>query len=226
MTGQIIIVNGTSGSGKSTTCELFSKTDNDLWLVYGIDHFMGSTFPRKFGHGGELAHEGIYAYPQNESQPDGNLRWGINEKGLLGFSVFHEWLATTARLGCNIIVDHLLISDPPLLQDCVKRLRGLPVLLVTLKPPYDVLMARVDGRNIGNRFSNSNYTSEQALQSKQRLSRLRPWFYQAIYENSVCDLEINSVDNDPEAVVQLIRDRLAKGPGTAMAELASQFGIE
>lgn len=50
MPGQIIIINGKSGSGKSTTCETFAQRSEAFWLIYGIDHFMGSTFPRKFDH--------------------------------------------------------------------------------------------------------------------------------------------------------------------------------
>lgn len=223
MTGQIIIINGTSGSGKTTACELFAKQADDFWLVYGIDHFMGSTFPRAFGHGGERCREGIYAHPVDAGKPDGDLRWSITELGMRAFGVFHEWIATAARGGCNIILDHLLIADPPILQDCVKRLQDLPVLLVTLKPDYDVLVERIEGRAIGQRFANSNLDSEQVRQSKERLRRLRPWFYQSIYANTECDLEIDTVKHDPEAVCTMIRTRLSEGAGVATKALAERY---
>lgn len=222
MTGQIIIVNGTSGSGKTTACELFARQAADFWLVYGIDHFMGSTFPRAFGHGGERCREGIYAHPVDADDPDGDLRWSITEQGMRAFGVFHEWIATAARQGCNIIVDHLLIADPPILQDCVRRLAGLPVWIVTLKPDYDVLVERIEGRAIGKRFANSNLDSEQVRQSKQRLRRLRPWFYQSIYANTICDLEIDTVQHGPEAVCDMIRERLSSGAGEAIRALAQR----
>lgn len=223
MAGQIIILNGTSGSGKSTACNLFSKSSNDFWLVYGIDHFMGSTFPRAFGHGGERCREGIYTHPLHDDEPEGTLRWSMSEQGLRAFSVFHEWIAAASRGGCNIILDHLLISDPPLLQDCIWRLKGLPVLLVTLKPPYEVLLQRVEERKIGNRFSNSSYDSEQVRQSKERLARLRPWFYEAIYSNDICDLEIDTVQHSPESVCEQIERRLKGGPGTAFDQLREKY---
>ncbi len=69
MAGQIIIVSGTSGSGKSTTCELFVKRADDFWLLYGIDHFMAGSFPAKFGHHGPRRDEGVYAEPIDESEP-------------------------------------------------------------------------------------------------------------------------------------------------------------
>lgn len=223
MAGQIIIVNGTSGSGKSTTCELFVNRADEFWLLYGIDHFLGSTFPRKFGHRGERSKEGFYAYPLDENDPDGNLRWGFSEQAFKAFAAFHEWIAAASRQGCNIILDHILLLDPPILQDCIWRLQGLPVLYVTLKPSYEVLMARIENREVGNRFANSSYTSEQARKSKEQLARLRPWFYQATYANDCCDLEIDTVQYEPEAVCELIEARLKQGPGTAFEQLRERY---
>ena len=175
MAGQIVIVNGTSGSGNSTTCELFAKKADTFWLQYGIDHFMGSTFPRQFGHHGARCGEGIQAVPLNDREPEGTLRWQFHEQGLKAFAAFHKWIAAASRANCNIIVDHLMMTDPPVLQDCIWRLADLPVLLVTLKPPYTVLMERIAQRQIGNRFAKYSYTSERARISKQRLERLCPW---------------------------------------------------
>lgn len=223
MSGQIIIINGTSGSGKTTASELFAKRSQDFWLTYGIDHFLGSTFPRKFGHGGERCREGFYAHPIDESDPESNWRWSITEQGYRAFGVFHEWVAAASREGCNIILDHLLMIDPPLLQDCIWRLQGLPVLMITLKPPFDVLMERIATREIGNRFANSNLSTEQLEQIRQRLDRLRPWFYQAVYANDCCDLEIDTAVNAPEKVCALIEDRLAAGPGIAFEKLRERY---
>lgn len=223
MPGQIIIVSGTSGSGKSTSCELFARRSDDFWLLYGIDHFMGATFPRKFGHHGERCREGIYADPVAKSDPDGALRWRFSEMGMKAFSVFHQWIAAASREGCNIILDHLMMMDPPILQDCIWRLKDLPVLFVSLKPPYEVLMERIARREIGNRFATSSYSSEQAQKSKQRLDQLRPWFYDAVYANECCDIEIDTVKYQPEEVCNLIEQRLSEGPGTAFGQLRERY---
>jgi len=221
--GQIIIVSGTSGSGKSTTCELFARRSDDFWLLYGIDHFMSATFPRKFGHHGERCKDGFSAQPVDANNPDGPLRWHFGEMGTKAFSAFHEWVAAASREGCNIILDHLMTLDPSLLQDCIWRLNGLPVLFVILKPPYDVLMERIASREIGNRFATSRYSQEQVNQSKARLERLRPWFYEATYANACCDLEIDTAQLQPEQVCDLIEQRLATGPGTAFDELRNRY---
>jgi chloramphenicol 3-O-phosphotransferase len=132
--GQIIIVNGTSGSGKSTTCELLAKQSEEFWLLYGIDHFLSGTLPAKFGHHGPRCREGIYAHPVDEHSPTGKLRWSFGPYGTRAFATLHEWVASASRQGCNIILDHLMMMDPPVLQDAIWRMRDLPVLLVTLKP--------------------------------------------------------------------------------------------
>jgi chloramphenicol 3-O-phosphotransferase len=225
MLGQIIIVNGTSGSGKSTACELFSARAEGFWLTYGIDHFMGSTFPRKFGHRGARSQEGICAVPVDAADPEGALCWQMSPQGLAAFAAFHEWIAAASRQGCNIILDHLLMLDPPLLQDCIWRLKDLPVLLVNLKPPYEVLMERVANREVGQRFSNSNFSAEQIAQSKTLLGRLRPWFYEVVYANDCCDLLIDTAQHSPEAVCELIERRLEAGPGTAFESLRGRYPL-
>lgn len=225
MPGQIIIVSGTSGSGKSTTCELFAKRSEDFWLLYGIDHFMAGTFPAKFGHHGARSREGVFAHPLDEADPSGALRWSFGENGRRAFAAFHEWVASASREGCNIIVDHLTLTDPPLLQDCVRRLAGLPVLFVSLKPPFEVLMQRVAGRKMDKKLPTAELGEDDPVRRiVERLDRLRPWFYEAAYANDLYDLQIDTEAHEPEEVCELIERRLAEGPGTAFDQLRARFG--
>lgn len=224
MAGQIIIVNGTSGSGKSTTCERFVKRSHDFWLSCGIDQFLSATFPSAFGHHGARCREGIFAHALREDEPDGDLRWSFGEWGTRAFQTLHEWVAAASRQGCNVILDQLLITDPPVLQDCVWRLDGLPVLLVTLKPPFDVLQQRVETRQMGGKVAGSQYASDEAAQrARERLHRLRPWFYETIYANDCCDLLLDTVRVPPDQACEQIERRLAEGPGTAFAQLRERY---
>jgi chloramphenicol 3-O-phosphotransferase len=218
--GQIVVVNGTSGSGKSTACELFVKRRPDFWLRYGIDDFLRSTFPPQFGHHGPLSERGFRARPLDEDDPDGTLRWEFGAEGWAAFRTFHEWIAAASRQGCNIVVDHLLLTDPDVLTDLAQRLDGLPALLVTLKPDYDVLMQRIESRVVGNAQPAAKMHGEDGIRiGRERLNRLRPWFYESIYANGVCDLLVDTVANPPERVCDLIEARLAAGPGEAFATL-------
>lgn len=220
MAGQIVIVSGTSGAGKSTACELFARRSDQFWLLSGIDQFLASSFPAKFGHHGPRSGEGIHAHPRDEAAPDGALRWSFGEMGMRAFAAFHESIAAASRQGCNIILDHLMMTDPPLLQDAIWRLRDLPVLFVTLKPPFEVLQARVATRPMGKRLA---LDEEAARRIVDRLDRLRPWFYDAVYANTLCDLEIDTVAHSPESVCDQIAERLAQGPGTAFARLRAIY---
>ena len=223
MAGQIIIVSGTSGSGKSTTCELFAKRSDDFWLLYGIDHFMSGTFPAKFGHHGPHCREGVYAHPINEADPDGPLRWSFGEMGERAFRTLHEWAASASRQGCNIILDHLMMTDPPVLQDAIWRLVDLPVLFVSLKPPFDVLMERVASRKMDKKMPTDLLGEDVVKRIIDRLDRLRPWFYDSVYANDCYDLEIDTVKYSPDEVCGLIEQRLAQGPGTAFEQLRARY---
>jgi chloramphenicol 3-O-phosphotransferase len=221
--GQIIIVNGTSGSGKSTTCELLAKSSDQFWLLYGIDHFLAGTLPAKFGHHGPRAREGIYAHPVDAKSPDGPLRWSLGPHGERAFATLHEWVASASRQGCNIILDHLMMIDPPVLQDAIWRLAGLPVLLVTLKPPFAVLEQRLAQRVYDKKLPTDILGKDTVRIITDRLNRLRPWFYEAVYANDCSDLEIDTDKHGPEEVRQMITQRLAEGPGTAFESLRARF---
>lgn len=221
--GQIIIVNGTSGSGKSTTCEHFAKRSEEFWLLYGIDHFLAGTFPAKFGHHGPRSAEGIYAHLCDEADPAGALRWSFGENGERAFRTLHEWVASASRQGCNIIFDHLMMTDPPVLQDLVWRLEGLPALLVTLKPPFEVLEQRVAERQMDKKIPTDILGEDASRKIVDRLTRLRPWFYETVYANDISDLEIDTSVHGPEDVCAMIEARLAQGPGTAFARLREKW---
>ena len=221
--GQIVVVNGTSGSGKSTTCELFAQRQDEFWLLYGIDHFLAATFPAKFGHHGPHARQGIHAHPIDPDVPDGPLRWSFGPKAQQAFAAFHSWIASASRLGCNVIVDHLLLTDPPILQDLARRLEGLPTLLVTLQPPYEVLERRVAERSNTKKLPVELLGDAAAQKSIERLNRLRPWFYESIYIDSPSDLAIDTTEDSPAEVCARIEARLAAGSADALQKIATRY---
>lgn len=224
MPGQIIIVGGTSGAGKSTTCEYFAKHSDQFYLRFGIDQFLAGSYPAKFGQHGVRAREGIYHHPVDEGDPAGPLRWSFAEQGWRAIHTLHEWVAAASRAGCNIILDHLMLLDPPVLQDCIWRLKDLPVLFVSLKPSYEVLKERVENRKIDKKNPAADTYGEDAVRRiVEVLNRLRPFFYQSVYANDCHDLEIDTTQHEPAAVCALIEQRLARGPGTAFETLRLRY---
>jgi chloramphenicol 3-O-phosphotransferase len=222
--GQIIVVSGTSGAGKSTVCELLARRSEDFYLLFGIDHFLSYSYPAKFSQHGPRSREGIYAHPVNENDPDGPLRWSFGEKGWQAFHTMHEWVAAASRQGCNIVLDHLMMSDPPVLQDCIWRLKDLPVLFVSLKPPYAVLQQRIASRKMDKKIPAVDSPDDDPVRRiVEKLNRLRPWFYESNYANDCYDLTIDTERLGPEAVCEIIERRVAEGPGTAFETLRARW---
>ena len=135
MAGQIVVISGTSGAGKTTMCQAFARRADQPYLMLGMDLLLGSMIPGKYTIFGEQKDEGYYG-----------LGWG--PVGWKAIEAMHEMIAGAARSGQNMVVDHLMFIDPPILQDCIWRLADLPVLFVNLRPSRDVLERRVTERKI------------------------------------------------------------------------------
>ncbi len=226
MAGQILIVNGTSGSGKSTTCEMFVQRQKDFWLLHGIDHFRSGTFPARFGHHGPRSHEGIHVEPIRQADPEEPLRCIFGENGLRAFAAFREWIVAASRDGCNSAVDHLLMVDPPLLQDLVQRIEGLPFLMVTLKPPFEVLEHRIAERQNTKPLPTEFLGDDAAAKAVDRLNRLRSWFYDAVGASEVADIVLDTSVLAPHEICEAVEARLAVGPGEAFDCFRSARGAQ
>ncbi|HEX8057047.1 MAG TPA: chloramphenicol phosphotransferase, partial [Novosphingobium sp.] len=135
----------------------------------------------------------------------------------------HEWIASASRQGCNIVFDHLLMTQTPVLADCAWRLEGLPVLLVTLKPPIEVLEKRVAERQMDKKLPIDLLGEDAVRKIVDRLARLRPWFTEVVYANDIADLTIDTAAHGPEEVCAMIEARLAEGPGTAFERLREKY---
>jgi chloramphenicol 3-O-phosphotransferase len=224
MAGQVIIVSGASGSGKSTTCRRFAQRANDFYLMFGIDLFIGSMTPAKFTMHGPRNREGQYPTPIDPNEPNGATKIAYGEKGWTSTQAFHEMIAAASRCGQNVIVDHIMFIDPPILQDCIWRLEGLPVLFVGLQPPPEVLADRIGSREIKvpPDFAES-IGKDAASRVASNLQRLTPWFVRAIHAHGCFDLVANSAAQSPDEICEAIERRLAEGPGTAFDALRQRF---
>jgi chloramphenicol 3-O-phosphotransferase len=67
----LVIVTGTTGSGKTTTCKAFVAQAEDLWLHFGVDTMLGTLVPRQFVDGGARGEEGVHMAPDDPADPTG-----------------------------------------------------------------------------------------------------------------------------------------------------------
>jgi chloramphenicol 3-O-phosphotransferase len=211
MTGQIVLINGASGSGKTTTCATFARRAEEPYLMFGMDLLVGTLFPARYTMFGAMKDEGYYPT-------------AYGPVCMQALSAMHEMVAAAARIGQNMVVDHLMFVDPPVLQDAVWRMADVPVLFVNLKPSREVLEQRVKERvitvipePIQEAMAAAGPDILKALGDE--LSAATPWFYEHAYANEVYDLELDSSAMSPDEVCMAIEARLREGPGTAFAKL-------
>lgn len=139
MTGRIIILNGVPRSGKSSIAKALQS--QGLWLNLGVDAWMAMT-------PGQLQ-PGIGLRPGGE-RPD--LEPVVQRL----YAGLFEAIAAEARAGLDVVSDlglHEGYSQPlGIFADMRRRLAGLPVLLVGVRCPLEVIMARrnadPDGRYV------------------------------------------------------------------------------
>src|SRR5262249_23649626 len=137
---------------------------------------------------------------------------------------FHDMIAAASQGGQNMAVDHLMFLEPPILQDCIWRLKDVPVLFVVLKPDYDVLYDRLTNREFVLPPAIVQVPCANAYaRIAQGLQVMTPWLYEGAYANDVCDLLIDSAQCDPDEVCQKIEARSKEGPGTAFDTLRKRY---
>jgi chloramphenicol 3-O-phosphotransferase len=211
MSGQVVLINGTSGAGKTTTCATFARRAEEPYLMFGMDLLVGTLVPARYTMFGSMKEAGY--------QPT-----AYGPVCMQALSAMHAMVAAAARTGQNMVVDHLMFVDPPVLQDAVWRMAGVPVLFVNLKPSRAVLERRVTTRKI----TVIPEPIQEAMAAAgpeiigtlgEQLSAATPWFYEHAYANDIYDLELDSSAMSPEQVCEKIEARLREGPGTAFARL-------
>jgi len=215
MSGQVVVINGTSGAGKTTTCATFARRAREPWLMFGMDVTVGTLFPARYTMFGEMKDQG---YTPTAYGP----------MCMQALAAMHEMIAAASRVGQNMVVDHLAFVDPPVLQDAVWRMADVPVLFVNLRPSREVLEARVRGRRIDVipapiQEAMAAAGPEIIAELGAQLAEAGQWFYEHAYANEIYDLELDSSAMSPDEVCERIEARLGEGPGTAFARLRQRW---
>jgi chloramphenicol 3-O phosphotransferase len=139
----VIVINGTSSTGKSTLAAELQRmlTDaGECWLVMSQDDFF-ARIPRAwltYGrlHVGALAARGITL-----TMPRGVLERRIGPVGAQLLEAYRGAIAATARSGVNVIVDDVLLDDEDW-RGWQRHLAGIEVRWIGLTAPVEVLEER------------------------------------------------------------------------------------
>lgn len=198
--GQIIILNGTPRSGKSSIATVIQETFDGVWMNLGVDGFQRMT-PAQL-------QPGIGLRPGGE-RPD------LEPLIVTLYAAMYESIAAHSRLGLNVVVDvghHDNYSESlGILPACARRLQDLPVLVVGVRCSLDVILARRQA---------TGYPTVDPATGEVPAPVLR--WQTSVHDPGIYDLEVDSSALSVSACAAAIRDRLDHGPPpTSCARLAA-----
>lgn len=129
--GRIIILNGTSSSGKTSIVGALQKVLEEPYLDAGIDKFLWM-LPARF-----------------LDRPLWDAVLGLaTEAGAMGHQLvsgMHQAIAALSRAGNNVIADHVLV-ERQWLDECARLFGDLPAYFVAVRCPLQVLERREKAR--------------------------------------------------------------------------------
>jgi chloramphenicol 3-O phosphotransferase len=191
--GQIVILNGTPRSGKSSIVAVIQDTFADVWMNLGVDRFMSMTPARYL--------PGIGLRPGGERQD-------IEPLVPILYRALYDSIAAHSRAGLNVVVDvghHDAYTAPRrILPDCARRLCSLPVLFVGVRCPIEIIMERRRA---------TGWDVDSPADAPVPLP-VRLW-EQEVHNPGIYDLEIDTSMLSPEACAAVIRQHLKEGPPPA-----------
>jgi chloramphenicol 3-O phosphotransferase len=189
--GQIVILNGTPRSGKSSIVTAIQESFDGPWMNLGVDVFVRHVTPKRYRPGmglrpGEDGHELARLVP-------------------VLYAAMYESIAAHSRTGLNVVVD-VGHHDAKVLADSARRLAELPVLFVGVRCPIEVIMERRNAGQVGRE-------GEYVIGSKAEPipAPLLRW-QRDVHIPGIYDLEVDTSLLSPEECAAAIRRRLEDGP--------------
>jgi chloramphenicol 3-O phosphotransferase len=130
-TGKIIILNGTSSSGKTSIVKVLQTALDEPYLDAGLDRF-------------------LWMLPKHylERPLWDDVLGMASQAGTIGHQLvagMHRSILALSRSGMNVIADHVLV-EPSWLDECIQLFGGSPAYLVGVRCPLEVLEEREASR--------------------------------------------------------------------------------
>lgn len=144
--GTVIILNGTSGVGKSSIQKKLQELFEEPYLKVGIDNFFVGILPEKYLTGTATHPEQIWESSKSvtaDDKPIFELTFGPDGRKII--SGMHQAIAAYARTGNNVIVDYILY-DPAWLAELVTALKDARVYFIGIHASLDVIEQREKDR--------------------------------------------------------------------------------
>jgi chloramphenicol 3-O phosphotransferase len=144
--GQVVVLNGTSSSGKTSTALSFQEARSALgecWVIIGIDDFIGK-LPRRWievgAWAGSLANDGV------RLDRDGDrAHFHIGEQAQRLLHAYRHAVREIARAGMNVLVDDVSLEEYEW-RDWCAALEGLDPVWVAVRCDVEVAALRESAR--------------------------------------------------------------------------------
>jgi chloramphenicol 3-O phosphotransferase len=136
--GRIILLNGTSSSGKTTLVRALQAMLPDPWLEIGIDRFVFA-LPRRYLD--QPLWSEVFRYVRPEGRTGGPFAIETGPLGERLVSGMHRTAAALADVGLDVIVDHVLLEGG-WLDECVRLWSSHQVRFVGVRCPLQVVEQR------------------------------------------------------------------------------------
>jgi chloramphenicol 3-O phosphotransferase len=193
--GHIVILNGAPRSGKTSIAHALQDRGPGVWVNLGVDTST-SSLPAQ-------SRPGIGLRPGGE-------RPYLEDLVVALYAALWDSVIAHARQGLNVVVDvglHDGYSAPRhIARDAARRFDGLPVLVVGVRCPLDVVWQR-RRESWGQRFEEAD---EQTVAAVER-------WQTAVHAGVTYDLELDTSSWSPARCADAVVARLAGPPGTGLA---------
>jgi len=136
--GRIILINGTSSSGKTSLVRALQDLLPDPWLEIGIDRFVFA-LPRRYLNQPHWSE--VFRYVRPDGSTEGPFTIETGPLGQRLVSGMHRTAAALAAVGVDVVVDHVLL-ERAWLDECRRLWASFPVLFVGVRCPLDVVLRR------------------------------------------------------------------------------------
>ena len=194
-TPPIILLNGSSSSGKTTLAGAVAQLADDDWQHMALDQFRDGMAPRLRGLNAPAATpgaRGLNVVPDLAGeQPVTHIRFGSTGEQIL--KGMRRAIAAFAAAGNRVIVDDLLFK-PEYLQDYIEVLADFPVYFIGVRCDRPTVQAREaarPGRFPGTALSHFDTIHQHGLNY---------------------DLEVDTSHLEPQVCAQAVLERLATPP--------------
>jgi len=187
--GTVIILNGPSGSGKSSIQREFQYLMiPNLWIKTGIDSLFDAPMPTITPENMNFWQSpNPIRWVETNQDKDGNtvITLFVGEQGEKVAYAMNSAIADYARNGCNMIVDYIAYKQEWLV-DLQKKLKGIKTFYVAVEIPLETLEAR------------------EAARGTSPKGHARSHYY-TVYGNAKYDLTVNSATHSAREIAQQIK---------------------